>query len=153
MVVSYTVMSGFFRILLLIATLLLPGAGPPPTPTVDHTDTLFGMTFQDAYNWMEGGGPTFDAWMHGQAAYTRQILGAIPGRAALLERLHTLDGGETRVGNVVLVNGQWIYAKAEPDDPVSRIYIRAALGGAERVLVDPTAFDAVIKEVKAALKL
>jgi prolyl oligopeptidase len=100
------------------------------------------MTFQDAYNWMEGGGPTFDAWMHGQAAYTRQILGAIPGGAALLERLHTLDGGETRVGNVVLVNGQWIYAKAEPDDPVSRIYIRAALGGAERVLVDPTAFDA-----------
>jgi prolyl oligopeptidase len=91
---------------------------------------------------MEAGGPTFDAWMSGQAAYTREVLDAIPGRAPLLARLHALDGNETRVGNVVLVNGQWIYAKAVPEDPVSRIYTRAASGGAERALIDPAAFDA-----------
>ena len=131
----------FFRAPLLAAGLLLTAAGPPPTPTVDHTETLFGLTFQDAYNWMEAGGPTFDAWIDGQATYARQVLDAISGRAALLERLHALDGDETRVGNVVLVNGRWIYAKAEPNDPVSRIYYREASGGAERVLIDPTAFS------------
>src|SRR5262249_10491945 len=31
--------------------------------------------------------------------------------------------------------------KAEPNDPVSRIYYREASGGAERVLIDPTAFS------------
>jgi prolyl oligopeptidase len=135
-------MRRFLRAPILIATLVLPAAGPPPTPTVDYTETLFGLTFQDAYNWMEAGGPTFDAWMSGQATYTREVLDAIPGRAPLLERLHALDAGETRVGNVVLVNGQWIYAKAEPNDPVSRIYYRGTSGGAERALIDPAAFDA-----------
>ena len=129
------------RALLPIATLLLLAAGPPPTPTVDHTDTLFGISFPDAYHWMEAGGPTFDTWMRDQATYTREVLDAIPGRAPLLAQLHALNGGEARVGNVVLVNGQWIYAKAEPNDPEARLYIRGAAGGTERVLIDPSAFD------------
>jgi prolyl oligopeptidase len=124
------------------AALVLAAAGPPPTPTVDYSETLFGMSFADAYHWMEAGGPQFDAWMNGQSAYARRVLDSIPGRVPLLEQLHALDGGETRGGNVVLVNGQWSYAKASPEDPVSRIYARPASGGAERVLIDPSAFDA-----------
>src|SRR5664279_5304762 len=47
--------------------LLEAAAGPPPAPTIAHTDTLFGMTFDDPYAWMEEGGPDFDTWIAGQS--------------------------------------------------------------------------------------
>jgi len=60
-----------------LAASTLAAAGPPPTPTVDHTETLFGMTFQDPYYWMEAGGAAFDAWLSAQAAYARKTLDAM----------------------------------------------------------------------------
>src|SRR5215475_10706333 len=69
----------------ILCAFALTAAGPPPTPTVQHVDRLFGMSFEDPYYWMEAGGPTFDAWLTTQAAYTRSTLDAIPGRAAMLE--------------------------------------------------------------------
>jgi prolyl oligopeptidase len=134
-------MAAFARLALLLAALVVGAAGPPPTPSVDYVETLFGMRFSDAYHWMEAGGPAFDGWLSSQAAYTRDVLDTIPGRAPLLAQLHALNGGETRIGVVVLVNGRWIYEKTRPDDPVPRIYIRPAIGGAERVLIDPAEFN------------
>ena len=126
---------------LIAAVILLTAAGPPPTPTVDHVDTLFGMKFKDPYFWMEAGGAKFDQWMSAQAEYARRKLDSIPGRAALLAQLHSLDSGETYVGAVMPTGQQWIYSKLRPTDSVAKIFIRPVAGGAERVLIDPSQFD------------
>lgn len=130
------------RILVLSgATMLLTAAGPPPTPKVDHLETLFGMTLNDPYYWMEAGGSAFEDWLSAEADYTRQRLDAIPGRAALLTQLHRLDSGETRVGAVLPAGRQWIYSQIRPADSTAKIFTRPMTDGSERVLIDPGQFD------------
>ncbi len=126
---------------LLASATLLSSAGPPPTPTVDHVETLFGMQFSDPYFWMEAGGTNFNAWMSAQADYARHRLDAIPARAALLAQLRSLDSGETYVGAVMPTAQQWIYSKLRPTDTVAKLFIRPATDRAERVLIDPSQFD------------
>jgi prolyl oligopeptidase len=116
-------------------------AGPPPTPTIDHVEKLFGMTFNDPYFWMEAGGAKFDQWMSAQADYARRELDAIPGRAALLAQLHSLASRETSVGAVVRAGQWWVYSKLRPTDSVAKIFIRPIAGGTEQVLIDPSQFD------------
>jgi prolyl oligopeptidase len=126
----------------LLAAILLIAAGPPPTPTVEHVDRMFGMSFADPYHWMEDGGAAFDTWLTAQAAYTRSQLDAIPGRAAVLEQLGKLGGGETQVSGATVAGGNFVYSKTRPEDSVAKIFVRPVAGGAERVLVDPSRFDA-----------
>jgi prolyl oligopeptidase len=122
-----------------VATL---AAGPPPTPMVGHVDRMFGMAFSDPYHWMEDGGPAFGDWLSAEAAYTRSRLDAIPGRAGLLAQLGKLGGGETQVSGATVAGGNLVYSKTRPEDAVAKIFIRPLAGGAERVLVDPSRFDA-----------
>ncbi len=126
---------------LFAAAILTIAAGPPPTPTIDHVEKLFGMTFNDPYFWMEAGGPKFDQWMSAQAAYASSELDSIPGRAALLAQVHSLDSGQTYVGAVVRAGQWWVYSKLRPTDSVAKIFIRPITGGTERVLIDPSQFD------------
>jgi prolyl oligopeptidase len=129
---------------LLAAGILVAAAGaPPPTAlTVDHVETLFGMTFNDPYFWMEAGGPQFDDWISGQADYARRVLDSIPGHAALLAQLRNLDRQETYIGTVVRAGRWWVYSKLRPTDSSAKIFIRPIAGGAERVLIDASEFDA-----------
>jgi prolyl oligopeptidase len=130
------------RVACLLATVLLVAAGPPPTPMVEHVDRMFGMTFADPYHWMEDGGSKFDDWLSAQAAYTRSRLDAVPGRAAMLAQLSKLDGGETLVSGATVAGGNFVYSKTRPEDAVAKIFLRPLVGGTERVLVDPSRFDA-----------
>ena len=122
-----------------LVALALGAAGPPPTPMVDHSETLFGITLNDPYNWMEQGGPAFEDWLSAQAAYTRAELDRIPARAALLEELRRLNSSETVIGDVVAVGAAVFFTRTEPDSTVARLWVRA--GGDDRMLVDPTRFD------------
>jgi prolyl oligopeptidase len=135
-------MPRFFRAASVLAALSLIAAGPPPTPTVAHVDRMFGMSFADPYHWMEAGGPAFNDWLSAQSAYTRARLDAIPGRLALLEQLHRLDAAETEVNGATRAGGLWIYSKTRPEDSVAKIFVRPMTEGAERILVDPSRFDA-----------
>ena len=130
------------RVITLFAvTAFLSASGPPPAPRVDHTETLFGMTFNDPYFWMEAGGRTFDNWISEQANYSRGLLDSIPGRATLLAQLHSLNAEETYVGAVVSRGQQWIYSKLRPADSVAKIFTRPIAGGTERILIDPSQSD------------
>ncbi len=135
-------MKRLVRVLALFAIAMLTiAAGPPPTPAIEHVEKLFGMTFNDPYYWMEAGGPKFDRWMSAQADYARDELDSIPGRAALLAQLRSLDSGETYVGAVARAGQWWVYSKLPPTDSVAKIFVRPVTGGAERVLIDPSQFD------------
>jgi prolyl oligopeptidase len=121
---------------------LLMAAGPPQTPKVDYVERIHGMTFDDPYHWMETGGSAFNDWLSAEANYTRQELGAIPGRAALLSELQKLDSREASVDAVLLAGKQWLYSEIRPTDSTAKVYGREVTGGRERVVIDPTQFDA-----------
>ena len=135
-------MHNLLRAAALLTAIGLVAAEPPPTPMAEHVDRMFGMTFSDPYHWMEDGGARFDDWLTAQAAYTRARLDAIPGRAGLLAQLGKLDAGETQVSGATVAGGNFVYSKTRPEDAVAKIFVRPLAGGAERVLVDPSRFDA-----------
>src|SRR5271168_2132361 len=47
----------------LLLACLTVAAAPPPAPTDEYTETLFGTTVNDPYRWMETGGAAFDEWL------------------------------------------------------------------------------------------
>jgi hypothetical protein len=69
----------------------------PPETLVDFTrESLFGRTLDDPYRWLENTEtPEVIAWFHAQNEYTRSVLDALPGRAALHRRLVELNGADT----------------------------------------------------------
>ncbi len=135
-------MHRFLRAAALLSAVALVAAGPPLAQKVAHVDRMFGMTFSDDYNWMENGGPAFETWLTAETAYTRSQLDAVPGRAALLTQLGKLGGNETQVSGATVAGGNFVYSKTRPEDSVAKIFTRPVTGGAERVLVDPSRFDA-----------
>src|SRR5260370_17855819 len=69
-------------------------SAPPVAAVRAVTDEYFGVKVADPYRYMEDlTNPEVTAWFKGQNDYTRGVLGRIPGRAALLARIKTLDEG------------------------------------------------------------
>ena len=130
--------------LLLVAAVVLPAAGvvaqngPPPTPVRIVTDTLPGVIIQDPYRWLENvQDSAVLQWLHAQDDYTRGLINAIPGRAALAERIHALGNASPVVGYVQFAGARVFYTKRLPGEEVPKLYVRDSIGGAERLLVDP----------------
>jgi prolyl oligopeptidase len=118
-------------------------AAIPPAPVAKQIPVVadyFGTKITDPYRWMEKPSPEFDAYLHAQNDRTRAAFDAIPGRAALLERLKTLGEAVVssnqvqRHGNVVL------YEKTARGSNTAKVYVREGFTGAERVLIDPDRF-------------
>ncbi|MEI9999988.1 MAG: hypothetical protein WDO13_12940 [Verrucomicrobiota bacterium] len=75
--------------------------------------------------------------MKAQAAYTKDYLGKLPGRDALVKQIESLDNAATRVGGVQLDGSTYFYLKTKPTDQTPKLYVRDGLKGEERLLVDP----------------
>src|SRR5471032_2813856 len=118
-------------------------AAIPPAPVAKQipvVDDYFGTKITDPYRWMEKPSPELDAYLHAQNDRTHAALNAIPGRAALLERLKTLGEAVVssnqlqRRGNIVL------YEKTARGSNTAKVYVREGYAGTERVLIDPDRF-------------
>ncbi len=117
---------------------------PPAAPVRPVTDTLHGVAVTDPYRWMEDGGQEFTDWLKAQDAYTRAVLGRIPGRAKIAAELRAL--ATQRAVKITLprrVGNRYFYRKrnftAEEQGP--KLYVRDATTGTERLLVDPVAIQ------------
>ena len=121
-----------------IAPLGAQAPAPPPAQVQAVSDTFFGTVVVDPYRWLEH---TKDsavvAWMKAQNDFTRSLLDRIPGRGALLERLHALDNAGTAVSGVQIAGARLFYFKTEPGSDNRKLYVREGQKGAERLLVDP----------------
>jgi prolyl oligopeptidase len=129
-------------IVLLLAVLpraLAAQAGaPPPAPIRVVTDTLFDTTITDPYRWLENLADTAVAqWLHAQHEYTRHLLDALPGRAALATRIHELSNTEAVVYGVQFGGTRVFYFKRLPGEEVPKLYVRDSIGAPEQLLVDP----------------
>jgi hypothetical protein len=73
-----------------------------------------------------------------QGAHARSVLDALPGRAAILERIRAIGAAAApEVSLPVDAGGRWFYTIRRPGEPVPRLYVRDAWTGEERLIVDP----------------
>ena len=107
---------------------------PPPSATHPVTDTLHGEAITDPYRWLEEDSPETRAWTAAQNAYTAGILGDLPGRAELRERLREL----LAIGLVAAPKsrgGRLFFTRREGAQNQPVLVVRA--GDADRVVLDP----------------
>jgi prolyl oligopeptidase len=130
--------------LALIATVVTLAAGatratPPSAADRPVTDTYWGTSVVDHYRYLEDlQNSEVQAWMRSQADDTRAQLERIPGRAALLERIHTLANADARRGGFIQRGQRYFYQLLEPGAQQPKLYYRDGLAGTEHLLIDPS---------------
>ena len=133
----------FSPVLTMVVTTLLSAAAlaiePPPTaPVRPVTENYFGTQVTDNYRYMENlTEPEVQAWMKGQADYTRHLLDQIPGRLPLLNRIHTLYSADIHLGDAARRGQRYFYEQTDPGALLPKLYYRDGLAGAPHVLFDP----------------
>ena len=110
---------------------------PPKTRTDNVKEVVHGVEIIDPYRWLEDqNSPETRAWIDAQNAHTQSLLGPLPGRAALKQRLAELMKREA-VGMPRGRNGRYFFSKRAPDQELPIIYVRKSANGPDEVLIDP----------------
>ncbi|WP_426266225.1 prolyl oligopeptidase family serine peptidase [Sphingomonas sp. LHG3443-2] len=125
------------RLMLPAAAFLLIAAAPPPAPVETVTDDYYGTKVSDDYRWMESGkDPRWMPWLKAQGDYTRSVMDALPGRAALLKDLSARSGALASVGTVQWAGSTMIYRERPVGAEDFRLMVRG-VHKEPRVLFDP----------------
>ncbi len=120
-----------------------PRAGPPIAPVREVRETHHGVEVTDRYRWMEdAASPEARAHLEAQDEHARSQLARIPGREAMLARIRELSAGTVAVTAISMAEGRVFYLKFAPGRATPVLCVREGFAGAERVLVDPSRFDA-----------
>ena len=133
----------FLAITLAVALLASSAAaqaaeGPPVAPVRPVTDTYFGTPVVDNYRYMENlKDPEVQRWMKAQARHTRKVLDAIPGRAALAQRILALGGKDLHRDQFTRRGERLFYEVMEPGANLPKLAYRDGINGEEHILVDP----------------
>jgi prolyl oligopeptidase len=119
---------------------------PPPTRTEPVVDKLHGVKVKDPYRWLENAdAPEVKTWTDQQNAAMRHVLDAVPGRKAISDRLWQLhEIGSLGVpvpktaGAAKAEAGKrrYFYTRRSGKQNQPVLYVREALQGADRALVD-----------------
>ncbi len=109
----------------------------PPTKVQKVTEVLHGVEIVDSYRWLDDGdNPEVKAWVEQQNKFTQSLLGPLPGRDQIKQRLSTLlEIGS--LGTPAPVKGRYFFTRREGTQNQPILYVREGLRGQERVLVDP----------------
>ncbi|MFI4869317.1 MAG: prolyl oligopeptidase family serine peptidase [Steroidobacterales bacterium] len=85
------------------------------------------------------------AWMKAQAEYTRATLDRLPGRDALLQRIHALSNADLGRRGLIRRGQRYFYRTVEPGAQQPKFYYRDGLKGEEHLLLDPSTLGAGTK--------
>lgn len=119
---------------------------PPATPTVDASDTYWGVKVPDPYRWLEDNDdPKVQAWSDAQNARTRTYLDGMPNRAAVKSQLTTLMRGSSPSFSHLTARGKVVFALY--NDPAKQqpalVTLNANADPASRkAMLDPNILDA-----------
>lgn len=128
------------------------GGGPKPAaahnsqpvaPVRPVTDVYFGIPVVDRYRYMENlDDPEVQAWMRGQADYTRGVLDRIPGRAKMLEQVKKyVDAPPATVSDLRrMAGGKYFFLKTLANQSIAKLYMRQGVDGQDELLVDTDHF-------------
>jgi prolyl oligopeptidase len=123
---------------LVALTAFAESPAPPVAPIRPVVDTYFGTPVTDHYRYLEDlSDPAVQAWMRAQAGYTQGRLERLPGREALLERIHALANTDSARDYVQRRGERYFYVLSEPGAQQPKLYFRDTLQGQERLLLDP----------------
>lgn len=121
-------------------------AKPPDTPKRPVIDRYHDVAVTDEYRWLEASAaPEVQSWVASQNRYTRSVLDALPGRAAIREQVQAVFAAEhPRYRWIEAVPGRWFVKTHRP--PAQQPVILSLEPGAEpttaTVLIDPNRIDA-----------
>jgi len=116
---------------------------PPAAPVRPVTDAYFGTAVVDNYRYMENlDDQQMQAWMKAQADYTHATLDRLPGRDALLQRIHALNNADLGRRGLIRRGQRYFYRTFEPGAQQPKFYYRDGLKGEERLLLDPSTLGA-----------
>ena len=133
-----TLRAGATLALGLAALTLATAQTPPVAPVRPVTTDYYGTQVVDDYRYMENlADPEVKAWMKAQADVTRARLDALPGHAALQQRIHELLNADLRRTGFVRRGNRYFYEVTEPSAQLPKLYYRDGLAGDEHLLVDP----------------
>jgi len=119
-----------------------PVTAPPATRVDDVVDIHWGVEVHDPYRWMEDqDSEEVRSWFEQQGNYAAKVLGDLPMRERLLERLTELDQGApyTTYGVRRLANGDVFYMRRNAGESLAKLYHQPSGADAATVLVDPEA--------------
>lgn len=112
-------------------------AAPPSTRADNVKETLHGVEIVDPYRWLEDSqSRETRAWLEAQNRYTEAMLGALPGRAALQQRIAELVKIDM-VGMPEERGGRYFFSRRKADQDLAVIYMREGLTGPDELLIDP----------------
>lgn len=122
-----------------------PASAPPPAPKRPVENSYHGVVVSDDYRWLEDSAdPKVRAFSEAQNAYTRRILGSIPQRGAIYERVSQVY--RQRAPSfpwLEVAGGSWFVMVYEP--PAQQPFIVVVPSGSSPVgaapLVDPNRID------------
>ena len=128
----------------LLASAAFAQAAPPVAPIRPVTDDYFGTKVVDNYRYFENlQDPEVEQWMKAQADYTRATLDALPGRAALLERITALMGSRPAAPTGLrIVAGRYYTLRTPAGAPSLKLYVRDGVKGEDHLLIDPAKLSA-----------
>jgi prolyl oligopeptidase len=137
--VGLSSLTACLALVLSVTPTLANAADAPPAAAVRPvTDTYFGTPFTDNYRYLENlQDPQVQGWMHAQAGYTRAVLDQLPGRAALLERIHALANADAQRFGFILRGQRYFYELVEPGEQQPKLMYRDGLNGEEHLLINP----------------
>ncbi len=128
-----------------VAAQAQPPAGPltnadvrPPSAPV--RETVFGHRIDDPWRWMEEPGRLADvqAFIRAASAHTVPQLAALPGRAALRDRIAAGMNAGVRYGDARQAASGLFFRRTDPGAQLAKLVVRGA-DGRDRVLYDPEA--------------
>ena len=112
------------------------GSTPPVAERKPVTDSVQGHKIVDPYRWLEdASSPETHKWVAQESEYTRSLLDPLPGREQLRERLTQL----MEIGDLSALQPEgkyYFYTKRSGTQNQPVVYVREAIDGADRVLVD-----------------
>src|ERR1700679_4221489 len=94
----------------------------PASKKADSTNTYFGVTYHDQYQWMENLKDTsVVSWFHHQADYSNAILNKLNGRDELIAEWNRLDKLKpASIAGIQYENGRLFYKKTMPGEKVGK---------------------------------
>jgi prolyl oligopeptidase len=114
----------------------------PRTRADQVSETMHGVEVADPYRWLEdGASEEVRAWTEAQNAYTRGVLGRVPGRDVIGRELEKV----LRTGTVMPPEPRgrrYFYTRRDGQQNQPVLYVRESAGGHDRTLIDPNALSA-----------
>jgi prolyl oligopeptidase len=114
-----------------------PKVAAPVTEAKPVTETIHGVEITDPYRWLEDQeSPQTRDWITRENAYTDAMLGQLPEKPRLAQRIESLLNTD-QMSFPIVRNGRYFFTKRPAGADLFAIYMRQSATGPDIVLIDP----------------